>query len=259
MTQTTLDGSSFAAVAVALLQEHEPPEGYYLAFSGGKDSIVCYDLLQKSGVKFDAHYNMTTIDPPELTAFIRRHYPDVHWHKPMYKGKRTNFYRLIETKGLPNRWVRWCCSVLKEGGGAKRTVVVGVRAAESVKRSKYAIYEPKHNDSNTYLLRPILRWETSDVWDYIRANELPYCELYDRGWDRIGCIMCPLACIRKRHMDMLRYPAVYRAICRAVGVYIKNHPETSLLKWGNTPEEIVYMWIAETPATDETGQCQFTG
>jgi len=57
-----------------ILREYEPTEGYYLAFSGGKDSIVCYDLLLKSGCKFDAHYSVTTIDPPELMRYMKEHY-----------------------------------------------------------------------------------------------------------------------------------------------------------------------------------------
>ena len=67
--------------SIALLKEHEPPEGYYLAFSGGKDSIVCYNLCKKAGVKFDAHY-MRAMEPPELVYFIREHYPDVIRHLP---------------------------------------------------------------------------------------------------------------------------------------------------------------------------------
>lgn len=42
--------------AIALLRQHEPEEGYYLANSGGKDSGVLRHLVIKSGVKFDAHY-----------------------------------------------------------------------------------------------------------------------------------------------------------------------------------------------------------
>lgn len=52
--------------AIDLLRMHEPSEGYWLAFSGGKDSIVIKKLAQLSGVKFEARYSNTTIDPPEL-------------------------------------------------------------------------------------------------------------------------------------------------------------------------------------------------
>ena len=53
------------------------PAGYYLAFSGGKDSLVIYHLAKMAGVRFEAHYHLTTVEPPELVHFIRRNYPDV--------------------------------------------------------------------------------------------------------------------------------------------------------------------------------------
>lgn len=59
-------------IAIDRLQAFEPPEGYYLAFSGGKDSQCIYHLAKEAGVKFDAHYNLTTADPPELVWFIKK-------------------------------------------------------------------------------------------------------------------------------------------------------------------------------------------
>jgi len=63
--------------AIELIRQYEPEGGYFLAFSGGKDSIVIYDLAVKAGVKFDAHYNNTQIGPPELRLFIKRNYYNV--------------------------------------------------------------------------------------------------------------------------------------------------------------------------------------
>ena len=81
--------------AMHVLHEYEPPEGYYVAFSGGKDSQVILDLVQRSGVKYDAHMNITSVDPPELTAFVKAHYPDVERHRP-----ELTMYQLIEKKHM---------------------------------------------------------------------------------------------------------------------------------------------------------------
>jgi phosphoadenosine phosphosulfate reductase len=61
------------AMAIERMKAFEPPEGYYLAYSGGKDSDTILALAKMAGVKFDAHYHLTTVDPPELVYHVRRH------------------------------------------------------------------------------------------------------------------------------------------------------------------------------------------
>ncbi len=69
-------------IAIDRLQSFEPDDGYYLAFSGGKDSVCIKALADMARVKYDAHYNLTTVDPPELVQFIKRIHPDVIVEKP---------------------------------------------------------------------------------------------------------------------------------------------------------------------------------
>ena len=109
------------AEAFDLLRLHEPPEGYYVAYSGGKDSTVILDLVRRSGVKYDAHYNVTTVDPPELVYHIRKQ-ADVVCGRPVM-----SMWELIPRKLMPpTRIVRYCCDVLKERGGKGRTIITGV-------------------------------------------------------------------------------------------------------------------------------------
>lgn len=122
--------------AIKRLQSFEPPEGYYVAFSGGKDSQCIYHLCQMAGVKFDAHYNVTSVDPPELVQFIKRQYPDVIFDLPRNaEGKQITMWNLISQKDMPpTRLARYCCEELKECNGEGRIVVTGVRWAESARR-----------------------------------------------------------------------------------------------------------------------------
>lgn len=75
--------------SIDLLQKSEkmalrmdPENGFYLAFSGGKDSQALYHIAQMAGVKFKAHMNLTSVDPPEVIRFVKKYYPEVELVKP---------------------------------------------------------------------------------------------------------------------------------------------------------------------------------
>lgn len=125
-------------MSIERLRAFEPKngEGYYLAFSGGKDSVVIKALADMAGVKYDAHYRVTSVDPPELVQFIKEKYPDVARDVPRYSdGSPITMWNLIPRKLMPpTRLVRYCCASLKESGGDGRKTITGVRWAESVNR-----------------------------------------------------------------------------------------------------------------------------
>ncbi|WP_300725876.1 hypothetical protein [uncultured Rikenella sp.] len=98
------------------------------------DGMSCGQIaLRELGTEVETYY-ASEIDPPELMAFVRNNYPEVTLHRPAM-----NFYKLLEKKGkLPTRKVRWCCKELKEHAGVGTVTLVGIRAAESVRRAKRA-------------------------------------------------------------------------------------------------------------------------
>ena len=107
-------------------------KGYYLAFSGGKDSQALYHIAELAGVKFDAHMNLTSVDPPEVIRFVKRAYPEVDLIKP----KKSIYQLAVEKQILPTMRVRWCCAEYKEMSGAGRVTLIGVRHQESSRRAK---------------------------------------------------------------------------------------------------------------------------
>lgn len=153
--------------AICIIRENAPKDRpYYLAFSGGKDSIVLKELAIRSGVDFKAHYNVTTIDPPELVRFIREYHPDVNFNHP---GK--NFFKEMEIKGWPSRIGRWCCEEFKESRSPKGSVVlVGVRWEESVARSKRWNFVTWNDRVSNLMVAPILDWRLLDIWDFIERE-----------------------------------------------------------------------------------------
>lgn len=260
--------------SISLMQKAEAlalymhPDGFHLAFSGGKDSQVLYHLAKEAGIKFKAHMQVTTLDPPELMAFVRSNYPNVEMHRP-----EKNFFQLIkEKKMLPTRQIRYCCSYLKEQAGAGTITLLGIRAAESYQRSLRSEIEidgrrgeafevgssgtsliEVNDDTNTLdqfnnvnekthvciggkdkiLLSPILKWSDNDVWTYLRGRDIEYCQLYNEGFHRIGCMFCPMANMHTKAKERLRYPKVERNIKQSIQFlideydYFNNHNATA--------------------------------
>ena len=126
-------------VAIERFKAFEQDEPYYVCYSGGKDSDVIRILAELSGVKYELHHNLTSVDAPETIQYIKS-IPDVIIDVPHDKnGDRISMWSLIEKKGMPpTRLMRFCCSELKERGGYGFDKVTGVRAVESISRAKNA-------------------------------------------------------------------------------------------------------------------------
>jgi phosphoadenosine phosphosulfate reductase len=199
--------------AIKFIQDNEPTEGFYVGFSGGKDSIVLLDLVLKSKCKFQAFYSSTGIDPPEVVKFVREKYPFVKILHP-----KRSFFSEIRSKGYPTRLNRWCCDILKEQPSKHinlRHRLMGIRAEESAKRAKRPRIDIMTRPIKGTIYKPIFYWLEWEIWDYIESNNLPYPSLYDEGFERLGCVVCPFLChgreSKKLSMFMERYPSIYHA------------------------------------------------
>lgn len=140
--------------AMDFLRQHEPPEGYFLGFSGGKDSIVTLELCRIAGVRYRAFYSCTRIDPPEMYRFIRSHYPEIQWLYP-----KDSFWKQIIKRSPPMRHIRWCCDYLKKEPSKSIPLtmrVMGIRAEESTRRASRPRID-KYNGKQI-LLKPIFSW-----------------------------------------------------------------------------------------------------
>lgn len=237
-------------IAIERIRQFEPKDGYYLAFSGGKDSCTVKHLCQLAGVKFDAHYALTTIDPPELVHFIQRQHPDVKRHRP----EKSLQQLILEHRWPPTRQQRWCCEGLKEEGGSGRVVLTGIRWQESAKRKKRRMYERCEKKDKT-IVSPIIDWKANDVWDFLNSHAVPHCVLYDQGWKRVGCLLCPMA-----HNDRIRqaalYPKVAARFVRMFDRLIEFRSSIGLATTQATGQELFDWWISEKAGTkDAEGQC----
>ncbi len=228
--------------AIERLKMFEPPEGYWFADSGGKDSSTVRELLTMSGCRYDAHYNVTTIDPPELIYFLREYHPDTKWERPPKP-----FLAVLPERGFPTRQNRWCCQVFKESGGSNRRVLTGIRASESTKRAGRKVVEQCYRDSSRTYVNPILDWSDNDVWNFIKEKKIPYCSLYDEGFKRIGCVMCPMSSRQVREGD--RWPRMKEAFRRAfIQLYENRGNRPAFIRWKNGSEMFEW-WLHDTKET----------
>lgn len=234
----------------------DPENGFWLAFSGGKDSQALYHVAQMAGVRFKAHMNLISVDPPEVIRFVKRQYPDVELIKP-----RMSIFEMAKKKHLlPTRRFRWCCAEYKEINGAGKVTLIGIRKQESARRSKRDEVElGNHKFSGNFdqwseheekmvacvggkdkiLVSPIIYWTERDVWEFLNENGIPHCELYDQGYTRIGCICCPMSNARQKWKEIKRWPHVKRNWQKTIQWMIDNgyvnhsfsDAETGFLWW----------------------------
>ena len=250
---------------------YDAEQGYFLAFSGGKDSQALYHIAQLAGVRFQGHMNLTSVDPPEVIRFVKKNYPEVELNKP---GKSI-FQSAVERQILPTMRVRWCCAEYKETAGAGKVTLIGIRKAESSRRAKRNEVEIKSrkfsgdldgleeyrqeqkakrirrkskdggvnitnadeeqtlgciHGKESLLISPIIYWTEQDVWEFLNdVVKVPHCSLYDEGWQRIGCIGCPMSSHKQKMIENERYPHVKRNWIKAIkairngGVFKKDY------------------------------------
>ena len=220
--------------AVKLLQvcykaAGEPLE---IAYSGGKDSDVILELAKMSGIEYRAIYKNTTIDPPGTIKHVKENGVEI-------RRPKESFFSLMMKHGFPNRFTRFCCSVLKEYK-ILDNCVIGIRCCESVNRAKRyteptecRIYGKKNHVNAIY---PILEWSDEDELEYIKERGIKLHPLYyseDGSIDitkRLGCMCCPLMYYKKRLEAFKQYPGMIKAYLRCGEEYLKSHPESKLAK-----------------------------
>ena len=212
MAQLNLDGKSPEQLLIERLIAHCPPEGYYFADGGGRCSSSVLWGLRESGCKFDAHHIQTGAEPRELIDFIREHHPETTIEHPP-----KHIWRVIEERGFPpTARIPYCCDCTKEQAGKGRTIVMGVRRQESASRANVPIFKgcSRYGRGKSYL-NPIADWTIADVNQCHKEHGIPRCILYEQGFTRIGCVMCPKARPAKMQAEALRWPKFAKAWRRA--------------------------------------------
>lgn len=237
-----------------------------VAYSGGKDSDVILELARMAGIKHQAIYHNTTIDPPGTIAHVRE-VGGVQIMRP-----ERSFFQLVTQMGMPNRFQRFCCRYLKEYKVLDKAIM-GVRKAESTKRdlrynepTECRYYGAKKPENHVEAIYPILDWTDEDVVEFIEERGLRVHPLYYREdgtidpHRRLGCMCCPLAYYKKRIEQFKTYPGMVRAYCRAAQQYRTEHPDVETVGKYQDVYEWFYreVFFERQQSWDEYKQSLFT-
>ena len=177
-------------------------QGMAIASSFGAEDVVLIDMA----VKLEPGARIFTLDTGRLNQEtyalmdeIREKYdiplevcfPDGDEVREMTEQHGFNlFYEDVELRKL-------CCTVrkvrpLKAKLAELDAWVCGLRREQSVTRTSIDKVERDHA-SGLIKVNPMADWSNSDVWDYIKANDVPYNKLHDKGFPSIGCASCTRA------------------------------------------------------------------
>ncbi|MEA1984600.1 MAG: phosphoadenosine phosphosulfate reductase family protein, partial [Euryarchaeota archaeon] len=177
----------------------------HVSFSGGKDSLVVLDLtlsaLKKRHVQ--AFFLDTGLEFPETVDFVH-HYCEHHGIDLVEEGASDAFWDNVDSFGPPAKDFRWCCKICKlapanavieecRNKGPICLTVDGKRKYESFSRSTISSSEMNPFVPDQLNIFPIRNWRAIEVWLYIYWRGLEYNSLYDMGFERVGCYLCPSA------------------------------------------------------------------
>ena len=182
---------------------------FLASFSGGKDSQVVLDLCTRAmpSTEFEVIYSDTGYElPPSLELYedvqklYHERFPDLRFRTARNHASVLDYWDKI---GTPSDKHRWCCAVMKtaplyralqeDGISHKFLAFEGVRAEESVKRQGYERIGRGVKHNNVINARPILNWNTTEIFLYLFLHDLPINPAYRVGKPRVGCLICPFS------------------------------------------------------------------
>ncbi|MEM0340058.1 MAG: phosphoadenosine phosphosulfate reductase family protein [Acidilobaceae archaeon] len=224
-----------------------------VSFSGGKDSHVALVLSLKTGLEPQVLFNDTGLELPETLETVERVVKKTGLEIIVARPE-ADFWKAIEVFGPPARDYRWCCKICKLAPLAKTVKskwlngalnVVAQRAYESLDRARGSIAWRLRWAPYVLNVSPIMYWTQFEEWLYIMSERIEVNPLYYKGYERIGCFMCPASYLAEFELVSKTHPDLW-------GRWVKT-----LKRWAERlglPEEYVdyglWRWYSPTGHRD---------
>jgi phosphoadenosine phosphosulfate reductase len=221
-----------------------------ISYSGGKDSLATLFLVKKALTDFDVLFINTGLEFPETIQNVQ----DVvqRYGLRLKTAEAGSFWDAAPSFGAPSVEARWCCKVCKLGPvtnliennyGDGCLTFIGQRRYESEVRSKSQRIWQTPWVGNQISASPIQHWTALHIWLYLFREKAPYNPLYGRGFDRIGCWLCPSASLADYDFVKAQYPEMWKRwetflvdYGKKVG-YPPEYVKYGLWRWRNLPKQ----------------------
>lgn len=207
------------------LQYKKKIDIFHVSFSGGKDSVVCLDIVERALPHdgFIVLFGDTGMEFPDTLDVVKKVEEDCERKGISFHVAKSDVDPLENWRvfGPPATTLRWCCSVhkttpqqlflrdvMRKAGHSPDMVemaFVGVRAEESARRSTYEYISKGTKHKGQYSCNPILEWGSAEVYLYIYLHDLVLNETYKKGNGRAGCLVCPMAGDKQEYMRRAWY------------------------------------------------------
>ncbi len=200
-----------------------------VSYSGGKDSLATLLLVRDTVPEFDILFADTGLEFSETMDNVKETAQELSLPLKI-QSSNDAFWQSIGHFGPPTVEARWCCKVCKLGAITQLIeknyvngclTFIGQRKYESEVRANSDSIWKNPWVGNQIGATPIQNWTALHVWLYLFQKKAKYNPLYEAGFDRIGCWLCPSASMA----DFSRLKEIHPELYMKLETYLMDYAE----------------------------------